>query len=126
MLTTKEGWRSLRGEEMNDTMPVSAPYTLWLPWLWAAVSTAAFIALWFWEVHRVLRDRRSTVDSAADQRAVFRRRAKAVPGDPEAAAVLQRSESILRQAVDLYNKALRTPWRFLPGIIMGFRFYQEE
>ena len=47
-------------------------------------------------------------------------------GDPEAAAVLQRSESILRQAVDLYNKALRTPWRFLPGIIMGFRFYQEE
>lgn len=121
MLTTKEGWRSLRGEEMNDTMPVSTPYILWLPWLWAAVSTAAFVA-----VRRVLRDRRSTVDSAADQRAVFRRRAKAVPGDPEAAAVLQRSESILRQAVDLYNKALRTPWRFLPGIIMGFRFYQEE
>ena len=92
MLTTKEGWRSLRGEEMNDTMPASTPYTLWLPWLWAAVSTAAFIALWFWEVRRVLGDRRSTVDSAAD----------------------------------LYNKALRTPWRFLPGIIMGFRFYQEE
>ena len=56
MLTTKEGWRSLRGEEMKDTMPVSTPYTLWLPWLWAAVSTAAFIALWFWEVHRVLGD----------------------------------------------------------------------
>lgn len=97
----------------------------WVPWLWASLSTVAFVVLWFWEVNRVLKDRNSTVESAATQRTVYQRRARAVPGNPETLAVLKRSESILRQAVDLYNEALRKPWRLLPGLLMGFRFYKE-
>ena len=29
----------------------------WVAWLIAAVSTTAFLVLWFWEVRRVLRSR---------------------------------------------------------------------
>lgn len=47
----------------------------WIAWLIAAVSTAAFVSLWFWEVRRVLNDRKSIVDSAAGQLTSFRRRA---------------------------------------------------
>ena len=39
----------------------------WIAWLIAAISTAAFVSLWFWEVRRILNDRKSTVDSAAGQ-----------------------------------------------------------
>ena len=39
----------------------------WVAWLIAAVSTTAFLVLWFWEVRRVLRSRRSVVESAAAQ-----------------------------------------------------------
>ena len=45
----------------------------WVAWLIAAVSTTAFLVLWFWEVRRVLRSRRSVVESAAAQLAACRR-----------------------------------------------------
>ena len=51
----------------------------WIAWLIAAVSTAAFVSLWFWEVRRVLNDRKSIVDSAAGQLTSFRRRAEWEP-----------------------------------------------
>ncbi len=92
----------------------------WIPWGIAAVSTAAFLALWFWEVRRVLRSRRSTVESAAAQLAVCRRQAAGPCSDPELAEVLARSESIYRQAVALYNDTLRKPWIYLPGRLLGF------
>lgn len=48
------------------------------------------------------------------------------PADREAAAVLYRSESIYRQAVDNYNHALHRPWVYIPARIMGFRRAPEE
>lgn len=93
----------------------------WIAWLIAAVSTAAFVCLWFWEVRRVLRDRKSVVDSAAGQLTAFRRRAEDAPSDEELATVLRRSRSIYTQAVDNYNRALSRPWAYLPARLMGFR-----
>ena len=80
--------------------------TPWIAWLIAAVCAAAFVALWSWEVRRMLTGRQSIVDSAASQVTAFRRRLAQTPADREAAAVLYRSESIYRQAVDNYNHAL--------------------
>ena len=41
------------------------------------------------------------------------------------AAVLERSESIYRQAVDHYNQTLRKPWVYPPAALMGFRIIQN-
>lgn len=100
--------------------------TPWIAWLIAAVCAAAFVALWSWEVRRMLTGRRSIVDSAASQVTAFRRRLAQTPADREAAAVLYRSESIYRQAVDNYNYALHRPWVYIPARIMGFRRAPEE
>ena len=97
----------------------------WAAWLIAAVSLAAFVTLWCWEVRRVLTDRRSTVDSAAGQWAAFRRKMAETPCDQELAAVLLRSESIYRQAVDNYNRTFCRPWVSLPARLMGFRRVEE-
>ena len=100
--------------------------TPWIAWLIAAVCAAAFVALWSWEVRRMLTGRQSIVDSAASQVTAFRRRLAQTPADREAAAVLYRSESIYRQAVDNYHHALHRPWVYIPARIMGFRRVPEE
>ena len=97
----------------------------WISWLIAAASFAAFAILWCWEVRRVLNDRKSTVDSAAEQWAAFRRRVAESPCDQDLAAVLLRSESICRQAVDNYNRIFHRPWGYLPARLMGFRRAEE-
>lgn len=93
----------------------------WIAWLIAAISTAAFVRLWFWEVRRILNDRKSVVDSAAGQFMAFRRRVEAAPGDEALTAIMQRSKSIYRQAADNYNRARTRPWAYLPALLMGFR-----
>ena len=91
----------------------------------AVVSTAAFLFLWFRDVRRIMRERKSTVDSAKAQLDVFREKAHKARDDPDAAAVLQRSESIYRQAVEHYNQTLRKPWVCLPAALMGFWMIQN-
>lgn len=98
----------------------------WIAWLIAAVSTAAFVSLWFWEVRRVLNDRKSIVDSAAGQLTSFRRRAEGAPCDKEFTQVLRRSESIYYQAVHNYNRTFSRPWAYLPARLMGFRRAPEQ
>ena len=90
----------------------------------AVVSTAAFLFLWFRDVRRIMRERKSTVDSARAQLDIFRGKAHRGRGDPDA-AVLARSESIYRQAVDHYNQTLRKPWVYPPAALMGFRIIQN-
>ena len=97
-----------------------------IPWAIAAVSTAAFLVLWMWEVKRLLLSQKSMTDSAAAQLAAYRQRAIQDPCDPEAAQVLHRSESIYRQAVDHYNRALSRPLICLPGRLLGFRPISTE
>ena len=91
----------------------------------AVVSTAAFLWLWFRDVRRIMRERKSTVDSAKAQLDIFREKAHKARDDPDAAAVLERSESIYRQAVEHYNQALRKPWNRLPAALMGFRMIEN-
>ena len=71
-------------------------------------------------LRRVLRSRRSVVESAAAQLAACRRQAAGVRYDPELAQILARSESIYRQAVAHYNDTLCKPWCRLPGHLLGF------
>lgn len=93
----------------------------WLAWAIAAVSTAACLLLWFREVRRLMLNRESTVESAAGQLAVCRRQAADARDDAGAQAVLERSEKIYRQAVDLYNHTLRKPLIRFPAFLMGFK-----
>lgn len=93
----------------------------WLGWFIAGISTAGFVFLWFWEVLRVLRSFRSTVESAAEQLTAYHRRLMRSRQDAALQEVLRRSESIYRQAVEQYNTALCKPWAYLPGRLLGFR-----
>ena len=60
----------------------------WVAWLIAAVSTTAFLVLWFWEVRRVLRSRRSVVESAAAQLALLLHMSRADRHDAVAVQLL--------------------------------------
>lgn len=92
----------------------------WLITLFAFASTGGCIFLWFRDVRRIMRERKSTVESAGGQLVACREKALRARGDPEAAAVLEWSENIYRQAVDIYNRTLRKPWNYLPAHLMGF------
>ena len=88
--------------------------------LLALGSTALCLFLWFREVRRIMRERKSTVDSAGIQLSVYTEKSLGAHGDPEAAAVLARSERIYHQAVEIYNQTLERPWNYLPAHLMGF------
>ena len=91
----------------------------------AVISTALCLFLWFRDVRRIMKEQKSTVESARRQLASSRERAAKARGDPNAAAVLERSESIYRQAVEHYNQTLRKPWVCLPAALMGFRMIEN-
>ena len=93
---------------------------LWLVWVIALSSIMICLFLWVRDVRRIMRERKSTVESADGQLVACREKALRARGDPEAAAVLERSENIYRQAVDIYNRTLRKPWNYLPAHLMGF------
>ena len=94
---------------------------VWLAWLVAGINIAVCLFLWFRDAKRIMRERRNTVESAAAQLDACRKKFAQAVGDPDAAAVLARSEDIYRQAVDLYHQYLRKPWIWLPATLMGFR-----
>ena len=93
----------------------------WLAWLIAIISSLGCLFLWFRDVRRIMRDRLSTVEYAAKQLACFRKKAANTQNDPEAAALLERSERIYRQAVEQYALSMEKPWIRLPASLMGFR-----
>ena len=88
--------------------------------LFAVFGIALCFYLWFRDVRRVMSERKSMVESAAIQVTVYREKALKIRGEPETAAVLERSERIYRQAVDRYNQALQKPGNYLPAHLMGF------
>lgn len=92
----------------------------WVAWPVAAVSTILCLALWFREVRRIMRDRKSMVESAESQLATCREKAGGEQQDPGMAAVLERSEKIYQQAVELYTLTLRKLWVRLPARLLGF------
>lgn len=98
----------------------------WMIWVVAVAGIAVCLYLWGKDVRRVMRERKSTVESAAEQMASCRRKAAGMQYDPAVAKVVARSESIYRQSVELYHQALRKPWIGLPARLMGFRRIPEE
>ena len=92
-----------------------------LAWLVAVGSTVLCVLFWFRDVRRIMRDRQSTVDSAAGQLRTCQEKVNLIHDDSDAMAVLERSESIYRQAVELYDRTIRKPWIFLPARLMGFQ-----
>ena len=92
----------------------------WLAWLIATVGIATSVFLWFRDVRRIMRERSSTVESAQGQLTYCRKKAVRAITDPGAATVLNRSEKIYRQAVDLYNQTMKKPWVLLPALLMGY------
>ncbi len=100
--------------------------TAWLGWLVAIGSTITCLVLWFRNVRHIMRENKSTVESAARQLVSCRKKMAESRGDLRAQAVLKRSESIYRQALALYHSSLRKPWIWLPAIVMGFRFILPE
>lgn len=97
----------------------------WLAPLIAILSTAICLFLWFRDVRRIMMEQKSTVESAKAQLVIFREKAQKSRDDPNVAAVLARSESIYRQAVEHYNRTLRRPWIYPPAALMGFRTIRE-
>lgn len=97
----------------------------WLMPLIAVLSTAICLYLWFRDVRRIMTEQKSTMESAKAQLKIFREKAYKVRNDPDAAAVMERSESIYRQAVDNYNRTLHKLWVYPPAILMGFRTIHE-
>lgn len=95
---------------------------LWIILMISVVSTVACLFLWFRDVRRVMRDRKSMVDSAESQLLSSREKALRDWGNPDAKAVLARSERIYDQAVRLYDETLKKPAYLLPALLMGFRF----
>ena len=98
----------------------------WLAWLVAVVVAAGLITLWLFDARRVLREKCSTVESAAGQLAVCRKKLREHGGASEYAQVLDRSESIYRQAAENYNSALKKPWLYLPGKLLGYHKEETE
>lgn len=97
----------------------------WLAPLIAILSTAICLFLWFRDVRRIMMEQKSTVESAKAQLVIFREKAQKSRDDSNVAAVLARSESIYRQAVEHYNRTLRRPWIYPPAALMGFRTIRE-
>ena len=92
----------------------------WLGWFIAIASTMACLVFWFRDVRRIMRERQSMLECARSQLSVYRE--KAADNDQrQDGEVLQRSERIYRQALDIYNQTLRKPWIVLPAYLMGFR-----
>lgn len=95
----------------------------------AGISTAAFLALWFWVVFKELREKRNMIESAAAQLVACRRQVRQVTGGLEkedAKKVLDRSLDIYRQTVMLYHQTLKKPWNYIPGFLMGYREVKDE
>ena len=93
----------------------------WSIYLIAIVSTTAFVLLWFWEVRRILREQKHTVESARQQFSIFNKKSHCDRNDPEIKAILERSRNIYCQSVVHYNTTLQKPWIGFPAKLMGFQ-----
>ena len=94
-------------------------------WLIAGVGLLLCALLWLLRAERLLRKRKQIVDGAAGQLAACRERA-AERYDPQCMEVLERSESIYRQAVDNYNALFCKLWVRLPGTLLGYAPCSED
>ena len=96
----------------------------WVAYTIAIVSTAAFIALWFWVVKKELYAKKNMVEAAQCQLITSRNayeRDRDGPNCKETKEILARSQSVYRQAVHIYNNTLRKPYNAIPALFLGLR-----
>lgn len=95
----------------------------------ATISTSSFLVLWFWVVHRELRAKIDTVNSAKNQLYACRKNymlTRDSANEQDAKSILSRSLDIYHQSVILYNQTLLKPWNRISGFLMGFRQIREQ
>ena len=98
-------------------------------WFIAGGSTAAFMALWFFVVHRELSRRRHNVECAARQLGFGQDTLKQARAAPEAdylQAMQDTNTRIYEQSAREYNAALLLFQNRFPGWVMGFRVIEEH
>ena len=96
------------------------------PWLITIASLAVCLFLWFRDVRRIMRGKKSTLDSAAGQLISCRKKIAEDRFNPELSEILARSESIYQQGVDLYHQSLNKLYNRIPATIMGFHPIRRE
>ncbi|WP_455615562.1 hypothetical protein [Eisenbergiella sp.] len=95
----------------------------------ALLSTVAFVVQWFWVARRELYAKQKMVDAAKHQLTASRQqliRARGDLGEKQAREILERSLSVYRQSVILYNKTLCKPWNIVPALVLGYRQKNED
>jgi len=93
------------------------------------ISTAAFLALWFWVVYREMITKIDTVNGAKSQlSSCFGKhmQARGSSQEQDAKSILSRSLDIYHQSVMLYNRTLMKPQNYIPAFLMGFRQMNES
>jgi len=92
-------------------------------------STTALIARWFWLVWRELNAKQKAVDAAKCQFSASRQeylRLRDGPEEDNARGILERSQSIYKQSLRLYNEAQQKPLRIVPAFFLGFGQKNED
>lgn len=90
----------------------------------ATISTIAFMVLWFWVVRKELYAKENMVAAVQYQLTASRETYDRVRDGPEgekAMEIFKRSQSIYKQAVEIYNKTLHKPFNAIPALLLGFR-----
>jgi DNA-directed RNA polymerase subunit RPC12/RpoP len=98
--------------------------TTLISYLVAAISIAAFLALWFLNAHKILTRKRDDLLHAEEQVRLHQegcRQRRGSPDEQTAMRMLETSREIYLQIAKSYHDTLKSPLSFLPGLLMGFR-----
>jgi cyanate lyase len=100
-----------------------------IPYIITAASLCGFLLLWFVTVRRELSSKRGQVQNSAEEVALHEAALKELRDSVRRASAetaLDTAGMIYREVVFRYNRALKNPLNYVPGIIMGFRFFAEQ
>ncbi|MEG1779261.1 MAG: hypothetical protein RR263_04105, partial [Oscillospiraceae bacterium] len=90
----------------------------------AGISTAAFVALWFWVVRRELYAKQKPLAAARCQLVASKKCYMRARGSGEeediAREIMKRSEQVYTRSVQIYNDALHKPLNVIPAGFLGF------
>ncbi|MEG2086680.1 MAG: hypothetical protein RR022_00680 [Angelakisella sp.] len=98
--------------------------TIYIAYFLVGLSTSAFVVLWFWVVWQALDAKRKAVEAARCQLIASKQahlRARNSPKEKQALEIMERSECVYNQSVQLYHNLRHKPWNALPGALMGFQ-----
>ncbi|MEG0924671.1 MAG: hypothetical protein RR313_07695 [Anaerovoracaceae bacterium] len=103
--------------------------TIFVACLLVGVSTVALVVLWFWVVRRELLEKQKIVEISKSQLVTSKQEYMRVRGEPsenKVREILDRSQSVYDQSVEIYNKILRKPWNMIPAFFLDLRPVKEK